>query len=648
MDKIKDSDRRKQNREKWSKGKKFWENHKRAWLIMLVDMMIVVMSSVLAIYLRFDFSFSNIEPIFWKSVCTSIPLNIVVTIFVFVAFKLYSNLWRFASFKELFDIVTACMLATCMGMLLRNIFCGPVPKSYSLLYLFFLTLLVVISRFGYRIVHMWLHGKRVASASQSICTMIVGAGTAGDMIIRELKNSKHLVRNVACVIDDNPVKIGSFIHGVKVVGDRYTIPAMAEYYGIQEIIVAIPTMEPKDRKEILNICQQTGCKVKALPGIYQMVTGDVNMTMLKPIEIEDLLGRDPIRTDIASVMDYVENRVVLVTGGGGSIGSELCRQIASYHPRQLIILDIYENNAYDLQMELNRKIPELNMEVLIASVRDKIRIESIFNEYHPDIVFHAAAHKHVPLMEKSPNEAIKNNVVGTFNVAQAANKYHVKKMILISTDKAVRPTNIMGASKRICEMIIQEFSQKSRTEYAAVRFGNVLGSNGSVIPLFRKQIEAGGPVTITHPDITRFFMTIPEAVSLVLQAGAFARGGEIFILDMGEPVRILDMAEKMIRLSGKVPNEDIEIQFVGLRPGEKLYEELLIDDKHLISTTNEKIFICMQEAVDMEALKTKMKILYQAASDESTDIRSLVRDIVPEYREASVVNREAEAAKQRN
>ena len=461
--------------------------------------------------------------------------------------------------------------------------------------------------------------------------MVVGAGAAGYMLVREMKNSKHLNRKVPCIIDDDPKKIGTYLQGIPIVGNKEDIPEMAKKYGIEEIIIAIPTLKDEKQHELLEICQETACKIKMLPGIYQMVNQEVDISMLRDVSIEDLLGREPVDLHMETIGSYITGKTILVTGGGGSIGSEICRQVALHEPKQLIIVDIYENNAYDIQLELKKNYPKLNLETLIASVRDKKRVEDIFETYRPDIVYHAAAHKHVPLMEDSPDEAIKNNVLGTYNVASAANKYHVKKMVLISTDKAVRPTNVMGASKRICEMIIQIFSQVSQTEYAAVRFGNVLGSNGSVIPIFRQQIKNGGPVTVTHPDIIRYFMTIPEAVNLVLQCGAYAKGGEIFILDMGEPVKILDLAKKMIRLSGHVPGEDIKIEFTGLRPGEKLYEELLIDEDNLVETENERIFVAQMGEIDVDEMSRKINGVIEKAYEESRDIREEIKGIVPEY-----------------
>ena len=508
----------------------------------------------------------------------------------------------------------------------------PVPRSYIFIYVMLLAGCVIIPRFAYRFIRIIWSNYRSASKISPKVTLVVGAGAAGYNIIREIKNSKHLNSIVPCIIDDDDQKQGTYLQGIPIVGKKEDIPETVKRYGIEEIIIAIPTLSEEERKKLLDICQETACKIKILPGIYQMVNDEVNLGMLQEVKIEDLLGREPVQLKMNEVAEYIENKVILVTGGGGSIGSEICRQVALHNPKQLIIVDIYENNAYDIQMELKRNYPDLDLVTLIASVREKKRIQEIFEQYRPDIVYHAAAHKHVPLMEDSPNEAIKNNVLGTYNVAEAADKYHVKKMVLISTDKAVRPTNVMGASKRICEIIIQVFAQFSKTEYAAVRFGNVLGSNGSVIPLFRKQIEKGGPVTVTDPEIIRYFMTIPEAVNLVLLCGAYAKGGEIFILDMGEPVKILDLAKKMIRLSGHVPGEDIKIEFTGLRPGEKLYEELLIDEKNLVETENKRIFVVQMGPLEVEETKEKIDHIIRHAYEADTDIRQCIKEIVPEYR----------------
>ena len=461
--------------------------------------------------------------------------------------------------------------------------------------------------------------------------MIVGGGEAGAMIIKELQGSRYLDQQVCCIIDDDVSKHGKYIRGVEIVVAREDIVRVAREFQIDEIIIAMPSAEKAKRRDILHICKETGCDLKVLPGLYQMINGEVVTSKLRKVEIEDLLGREAIKTDLNQVAGYVSGKTVLVTGGGGSIGSELCRQIAMHHPKRLIIVDIYENNAYDIQQELKKKHSELDLVVLIASVRNTHRMETIFETYRPDIVYHAAAHKHVPLMEDSPNEAIKNNVFGTYKTAKAADKYGVKRFVLISTDKAVNPTNIMGASKRICEMVIQMMNNHSKTDYVAVRFGNVLGSNGSVIPLFKKQIEQGGPVTVTHPDIIRYFMTIPEAVSLVLQAGAYAKGGEIFILDMGEPVKIMDLALNLIRLSGYKPFEDIEIQFTGLRPGEKLYEELLMNEEGLQDTENKLIHIGKPIEFDEVLFQKQLDELAKIANNDSEDIRKKVQEIVPTY-----------------
>ena len=436
---------------------------------------------------------------------------------------------------------------------------------------------------------------------------------------------------VVCFVDDDKNKQGKYLNNILIAGGRDDIPVLAKRYEIEEIYVAMPSAPAIETKKILEICRETGCEIKILPGIYQLLNGDVSVSKLRKIQIEDLLGREPIRVNLNQIMDYVSNKVVLVTGGGGSIGSELCRQIASHNPKQLIVFDVYENNAYDLQQELKRTYPELNLVVLIGSVRNTHRMESVFEKYRPNIVYHAAAHKHVPLMEDSPNEAIKNNVFGTYKTATAADKYGADRFVLISTYKAVNPTNIMGASKRMCEMVVQMMNRHSKTEFVAVRFGNVLGSNGSVIPLFKKQIEEGGPVTVTHRDIIRYFMTIPEAVSLVLQAGAYAKGGEIFVLNMGEPVRILDLAENLIRLSGYVPYEDIDIQFTGLRPGEKLYEEMLMDEEGLQDTPNKLIHIGKPIKFDEEGFRKELDELYVIANKDSDEIKEAVQKIVPTY-----------------
>ena len=466
--------------------------------------------------------------------------------------------------------------------------------------------------------------------------MVIGAGEAANVIIKEIVNSNFSTMVIKCIIDDDKGKWGRYIQGIKVVGGRDKIVECADVYDVDEIIVAMPSASRAEIRKILEICKDTNCKLRSLPGMYQLVNGEVNVSKLRDVEVEDLLGRDPISVDLNSILGYVQGKVVLVTGGGGSIGSELCRQIATHKPKQLVIVDIYENSVYDIQQELKGKYPELDLVVLIASVRNTNRMNYIFSTYHPDIVYHAAAHKHVPLMEDSPTEAIKNNVFGTFKTAQAAAMSGVRRFVMISTDKAVNPTNIMGASKRICEMIIQTFDKHYETEFVAVRFGNVLGSNGSVIPLFRKQIAAGGPVTVTHPDIIRYFMTIPEAVSLVLQAGAYARGGEIFVLDMGEPVKILDLAQNLIKLSGYRVGEDIKIEFTGLRPGEKLYEELLMDEEGMKDTANKMIHIGKPIELDEHEFFTQLKELKDECTIESSDIRPLIKKIVPTYHHTGI------------
>ncbi|MFG6334664.1 MAG: polysaccharide biosynthesis protein, partial [Lachnospiraceae bacterium] len=464
-----------------------------------------------------------------------------------------------------------------------------------------------------------------------ITVMVIGAVEEANMIIKEIVNSNFSTMVIKCIIDDDKGKWGRYIQGIKVAGGREKIVECADIYDVDEIIVAMPSAPRTEIKEILDICKDTNCKLRSLPGMYQLVNGEVNVSKLRDVELEDLLGREPITVDMDSILGYVQGKVVLVTGGGGSIGSELCRQIANHKPKQLIIVDIYENSVYDIQQELKLKFPDLNLMVLIASVRNTNRMNYIFSKYRPNIVYHAAAHKHVPLMEDSPTEAIKNNVFGTFKTAQAAAMSGVKRFVMISTDKAVNPTNIMGASKRICEMIIQTFDKHYETEFVAVRFGNVLGSNGSVIPLFRKQIAAGGPVTVTHPDIIRYFMTIPEAVSLVLQAGAYAKGGEIFVLDMGEPVKILSLAENLIKLSGYRVGEDIKIEFTGLRPGEKLYEELLMDEEGMKDTANRMIHIGKPIELDEYEFFAQLKELKDESQIESSDIRPLIQKIVPTY-----------------
>lgn len=611
---------------------KSYVNRKRLAIeLVLFDIIAIQLAAFLAILTRFEFRIHTIEPLFIDTLVHYAVLNTFCSICIFAAYRMYSTLWSFASIMDFFNVVKAVLISSVFQFIGIHMLAWPIPRSFIVLYIGWLGIAAVFPRMMIRILR---GGRRIplqTIGKQAIPVMLIGAGEAGSIILQEFKNSKFVEKEIVCVIDDDPKKWGTFIHGVPVVGGRRKITQSVVRFGIQEIVLAIPTLKPHERKNIINICQQTGCKMSTLPGIYQLINCDVKVSMLRDVQIEDLLGREAVRTDLESIMSYVKDQKVMVTGGGGSIGSELCRQIADDQPKQLIIIDNYENAAYELQMELGRKHPELDVIVLIVSVQNRRKIREIFEQYKPDLVFHAAAHKHVPLMEYSPCEAIKNNVFGTMNVASEANRSGVKRMVLISTDKAVRPTNIMGASKRICEMVIQTYNQRSKTEYVAVRFGNVLGSNGSVVPLFKQQIREGGPVTVTHPDIIRYFMTIPEAVSLVLQAGAYAQGGEIFILDMGEPVKILDLAENMIRLSGLVPGEDIEIKFTGLRPGEKLYEELLIDDDNKKETANKRIFIGQPIKIDEAEFDEKMKELEKATFSEDENIRQVVKKLAPEY-----------------
>lgn len=602
--------------------------------LILLDIMSIIVASFAALYVRFDFSFAAIPPEYLMKFERIIPFNILLTLLFFAVWKLYKSVWRYASATELLNIVFATTCAAIAQIILCNVMNQKMPRSYYMIYWFLLFGMCCVIRFSYRILRL-INSKRIdrAEKEKRNNVMLIGAGAAANAILKEIESSSYLNLNVKCIIDDNPGCHGKFLRGVPIVGGREKIIDAVGQYAVDEIIFAIPSANTQTRKEILDICKESGCKLRTLPGIYQLINGDVSVSKLKEVEIEDLLGRDPIEINTEEVLNYVSGKVVLVTGGGGSIGSELCRQIAGHHPKQLVIVDIYENNAYDIQQELIRKHPELNLQVLIASVRNTARINDIFATYRPNIVFHAAAHKHVPLMEVSPNEAIKNNVMGTYKTAKAADKYGAEKFVLISTDKAVNPTNVMGASKRICEMVIQMMNQKSETNFVAVRFGNVLGSNGSVIPLFKKQIAEGGPVTVTDPNIIRYFMTIPEAVSLVLQAGAYARGGEIFVLDMGKPVKILDLATNLIKLSGYKVGEDIEIEFTGLRPGEKMYEELLMDEEGLKKTANKMIFIGKPIDFDTEVFEKQLEELFLHAKQEDKDIRKEIKDIVPTYQE---------------
>ena len=602
----------------------------RRFCLILCDMAVIIAASALGLLLRFDLNPSKVEMRFVESLWRYLPINLVCTLLIFYILKLYHSMWRFAGIIEMQNVAAACIMSSIIQYAGLYIFDYPVPRSYHFLYggvLFFLT---IGNRFGYRIIRYFRRTRKSNSEIKRV--MIIGGGNAANMIIKEIRTSEHIHNtSVKCIIDDDSTKQGTYIQGIKVVGNRDDIIESVNLFNINEIIIAMPSVAKKTIRDIVEICNQTSATLKILPGVYQLMTGEVSVSQLREVEVEDLLGRDSIDVDLDSIMGYVKDKVVLVTGGGGSIGSELCRQLAAHMPRQLIILDIYENSAYDIQQELKAHYPDLNLLVLIGSVRSTTRMNYIFKTYKPQIVYHAAAHKHVPLMEDSPNEAIKNNVLGTWKTVQAADLYGTERFVLISTDKAVNPTNIMGASKRICEMIVQTYNKRSKTEFVAVRFGNVLGSNGSVIPLFKKQIEEGGPVTVTHPDIIRYFMTIPEAVSLVLQAGAYAKGGEIFVLDMGEQIKILDLAENLIKLSGYKPYEDIMIEFTGLRPGEKLYEELLMDEEGMQATENNLIHIGKPIDMDEEKFLRQLEELKEICMLEPVEIRKKVREIVPTY-----------------
>ena len=605
----------------------------RAAAIMVMDVLCTAGSFFFGLWFRADFQFGEIRVDHLQGFLSAIGPWCAITILVYLIFRLYSSIWAFVGTSEMFRIAGAYLVLGVVGVLVFRFDGTIMPRSSQLVGFLFSFASCVGIRFSYR---LWLAAHRrlshMAHAAGVKNVMLIGAGEAGRQLAAEYANSRIQSTNLACVIDDNPVKLHKKLEGVPIVGGRNDIPEMVRRYNIDKIIFAIPACPAKSRKEILDICSTTGCEVQTLPGIRQLVSGEVSVSKLRKVDPQDLLGREPIKVNLNEIFDYISGKVVLVTGGGGSIGSELCRQIAGANPRQLIIFDIYENNAYDIQMELRRKFPELNLEVLIGSVRNTSRVDYLVRTYKPDLIFHAAAHKHVPLMEDSPNEAIKNNVFGTYKMAKAAAKYHVKRFVLISTDKAVNPTNIMGASKRLCEMVVQMMNRESDTEFVAVRCGNVLGSNGSVIPLFRKQIADGGPVTVTHPDIIRYFMTIPEAVSLVLQAGYYAHGGEIFILDMGEPVKIDTMARNMIRLSGYEPDVDIKIEYTGLRPGEKLYEELLMKEEGMQETANNLIHIGKPIEMDDEKFKEQLDRLDKACKLEAGNMKDIVEQIVPTYR----------------
>ena len=608
------------------------QRQSRAVILVFADVLSISASYFAALMLRFDFIYSNIPSEYLEGYIRSLPYWLIVTVATFYILRLYHSVWSFAGVSELIRMVAAYLILIPFyvgGCLVMDL---SMPRSFYFIGYIVSFCLTIGVRFSYRLLRAYLERVRsIGSPKERV--MIIGGGSAGQILIREFLNSHWLNTKVCCVVDDNPYKKGKLINGVTIEGDRHDIPALVEKYHIDRIIFAIPTASVQERKEILNICKECGCKLQTIPGIYQLVNEEVSVSKLRDVEITDLLGREQLQVNNDEILKMISQKTVLVTGGGGSIGSELCRQIASADPGCLVIFDIYENNAYAIQQELIRNYPGLNLVTLIGSVRNKNRIRYVMKTYRPDVVFHAAAHKHVPLMEDSPNEAIKNNVLGTYKTAVAAAKYGVKKFVLISTDKAVNPTNIMGASKRLCEMVVQMMDRKSSdTDFVAVRFGNVLGSNGSVIPLFKRQIASGGPVTVTDKRIIRYFMTIPEAVSLVLQASYYAKGGEIFVLDMGEPVKIDDMARNLIRLSGYTPDVDIKIVYTGLRPGEKLYEELLMDEEGLQETENKMIHIGKPIDMDDAWFEQKLKELDKASYDEVSDMKRIVAQIVPTYR----------------
>ena len=644
-----------------TRDKKLEHWHIVTLLLVIYDFIAIVGSYFLALWLRFDLRISLIEKVYLSTYFKTIFIYALIVILVFTMLRLYRSIWRFASYSELLRVIMATCITGVIYMLWLYVAEYRMPVSYFIFGLVLQFCFTLGVRFSYRFI-LLLRGKRKENTKVIKRVMLIGAGNAGQMILRDIRAAKEVTEEVYCFIDDNQNKWGRYIDNILVYGGRDSILEAVHKYNIEKIYVAIPSAKPEDKRDILRICNETGCELMNLPGMYQLYTGQVTVNKMRPVAIEDLLGRDQIKPDMEEVYEYVKGKTVLITGVG-SIGSELARQIASHDPKQLILFDIYENNAYDIQLELRKNYPDLKLETIIGSVRDSRRIFQVFDEYKPDIVYHAAAHKHVPLMEDSPCEAIKNNALGTYKTAYAAMAHHAEKFVLISTDKAVNPTNIMGASKRLCEMIIQSFNKKikegkayeipqlfthgmdevitsnkvtealksTKTEFVAVRFGNVLGSNGSVIPIFKKQIEAGGPVTVTHPDIIRYFMTIPEAVSLVLLAGTYAKGGEIYVLDMGEPVKIVTLARNLIRLSGYTPDVDIKIKYSGLRPGEKLYEEKLMAEEGLRKTKNELIHIGCPIPFDEDKFLEELDELLEAAYKNKDDIKERVKKVVTTY-----------------
>ena len=605
---------------------------RRVIMIICLDAFTILFSYLFALWVRFDFSIKRIPERFLSMTFRFVPVVIAVTVALYFWRRLYHSIWRYASLAEAFNIIVVYLILAPFLVLYNRVPVQKLPWSCIFIAYVLTGSFCFAIRFGYRLLRYLSAENAGGRKERQDRVLLIGGGQAARDIIKELQFGEHQNVRVCAVVDDNPIKKGRYMEGVRIVGNRYDIPSVVEEYGINRIIFAISSATPEERRDILNICKDTGCRLQMVPSLAQIVEGEMTVSKLRDVNVIDLLGREEIKVNNDEILEAVQDRVIMVTGGGGSIGSELCRQIAAAAPKQLIIFDIYENNAYDIQQELRHRYPELDLVTLIGSVRNTNRVNDILDVYHPDVIYHAAAHKHVPLMEDSPNEAIKNNVMGTYKLASAAARAGVKKFLLISTDKAVNPTNIMGASKRLCEMIVQMMSRKHpETSFNAVRFGNVLGSNCSVIPLFKKQIAEGGPVTVTDKNIIRYFMTIPEAVSLVLQAGYYAKGGEIFVLDMGKPVRIDDMARNLIKLSGFKPDVDIKIVYTGLRPGEKLYEELLMDEEGMEKTRNKLIYIGHPIEMDDAEFEKQLQLLDQASREESGRIKEIVAEIVPTY-----------------
>ncbi len=610
--------------------------YNRSWWSIALTLFICDALSILiaygsALWIRFDFRISHVPSEYYYIWLKSLGIHIVLSLCVYNISGLYKSLWKYVSIAEMQRTLFASGISALLHIITVQLLYGEMPASYYLIGWLLEFIFITGVRYSYRGARK-IRNIMEQKSDKLEHVMVIGAGEAGRTLIKELVNSEYVSAKVCCIIDDDICKQGRLMNGFKIVGGRESIKDAVEEYKIHRIIFAIPTATPKERKAILDICSDTGCDIQVLPGIYQMVNGEVSLSSLREVSVEELLGRDPIEVNTDEILTHVKDKVIMVTGGGGSIGSELCRQIAAHNPKRLVIVDMYENNAYDIQQELKMNYDKLNLDVIVASVRDTRRMDNVFDTFRPDIVYHAAAHKHVPLMEVSPQEAVKNNVFGTYKTAAAAMKYGVRKFVLISTDKAVNPTSIMGATKRICEMIVQNFNRASSTEFVAVRFGNVLGSNGSVIPLFKKQIKAGGPVTVTHPDIIRYFMTIPEAVSLVLQAGAYGKGGEIFVLDMGEPVKIDTLARNLIKLSGMTPDVDIKIEYTGLRPGEKLYEELLMKEEGLKKTANRMIFIGKPIDMNYETFEQELAEIKEAAeNNREEEVKKMIGRIVKTY-----------------